>query len=70
MQSSPRRSLGPLGHDLKFGYYSFKKMFWNFFVVMDRVVDLATAHHGVGIIAGGSVSSHFSLLGDLLIQRY
>jgi len=32
---------------LKFGYYLFKKMFWTFFVVMDRVVNLATAQQVV-----------------------
>lgn len=38
---------------LKFGYYSLKKMFWNFFVVMDRVVDPVPAQQLIGIIAWG-----------------
>jgi len=37
---------------LKFGYNSFKKMFWNFFVMMVRVMDPATVQQAIGIIGG------------------
>ena len=38
---------------LKFGYSLFGKTFRIFFVIMVRVIDLATAHNSVEIIARG-----------------
>jgi hypothetical protein len=37
---------------LKFGYYSFGKMFWTLFVMLARVVDPVTAQQVIGIITG------------------
>ena len=47
----------------------FGRMFWNFFVIIVRVEDLATAQPMLGIIAGvRDIFPHLSLIDDLWDQ--